>query len=305
MLHIPPPLDLTPIYTSTKGPLNQVTSKDSRDILSEGEIYNEKEKEKVNIIPYEDTNDEFINQEIPVNINDISEIRTRTNLSLDQERIIQKLPTFRLGNEKIHDEVINSDKYLDFKEYKPLYIRNPPIFFWLLGLIFISFDILLIINIILSKSKNNFISGFIGKYAWEFIIIIVIFFFGISFFIYAEYESIKIDLIKGVITLYKFDNLCCKCNTLEIEIKTINSVFPAKVETIRTSSMRRSCLTQIGITFNNTNTVYLFKTIFRYFTIKNVIKIRTFLYKRLQSYDMVSRELDGTVSYINVLQERI
>ena len=253
----------------------------------------------------EEPNDEFINQEIPVNINDISEIRTRTNLSLDQERIIQKLPTFRLGNEKIHDEVINSGKYLDFKEYKPLYIRNPPIFFWLLGLIFISFDILLIINIILSKSKNNFISGFIGKYAWEFIIIIVIFFFGISFFIYAEYESIKIDLIKGVITLYKFDNLCCKCNTLEIEIKTINSVFPAKVETIRTSSMRRSCLTQIGITFNNTNTVYLFKTIFRYFTIKNVIKIRTFLYKRLQSYDMVSRELDGTVSYINVLQERI
>ena len=117
------------IYTSTKGPLNQVTSKDSRDILSEGEIYNEKEKEKVNIIPYEDTNDEFINQEIPVNINDISEIRSKTNLSLEQERIIQKLPTFRLGNEKIHDEVINSDKYLDLKEYKPLYIRNPPVFF--------------------------------------------------------------------------------------------------------------------------------------------------------------------------------
>ena len=294
------------IYTTTKGPLNQLPSKNSKHNLSEGEEFKKnKEKVKINILDDEEPNDEFINQEIPVNINDISEIRTRTNLSLDQERIIQKLPTFRLGNEKIHDEVINSDKYLDFKEYKPLYIRNPPIFFWLLGLIFISFDILLIINIILSKSKNNFISGFIGKYAWEFIIIIVIFFFGISFFIYAEYESIKIDLIKGVITLYKFDNLCCKCNTLEIEIKTINSVFPAKVETIRTSSMRRSCLTQIGITFNNTNTVYLFKTIFRYFTIKNVIKIRTFLYKRLQSYDMVSRELDGTVSYINVLQERI
>ena len=240
-----------------------------------------------------------------MNINDISEVRSKTNLSLDQERIIQKLPTFRLGNVKIHDEVINSDKYLDLKEYKPLYIRNPPIFFWLLGLIFISFDILLIINIILSKSKNNFISGFIGKYEWEFIIIVVIFLFGISFFIYAEYESIKIDLMKGVITLYKYDNLSCKCIMYEIQIKTINSVFPAKVETIRTSSMRRSCLTQIGITFNNTNTVYLFKTIFRYFTIKNVIKIRTFLYKRLQSYDMVSRELDATVSYVNVLQERI
>ena len=293
------------IYTTTKGSLNQLPSKYSKDNLSEGDIYSEKEKQKINIIPFEDTNDELINQEIPVNINDISEVRSKTNLSLEQERIIQKLPTFRLGNEKIHDEVINSDKYLDLKEYKPLYIRNPPIFFWLLGLTFISFDILLIINIILSKSNKNFISGFIGKYAWEFIIIVVIFLFGISFFIYAEYESIKIDLMKGVITLYKYDNLSCKCIMYEIQIKAINSVFPAKVETIRTSSMRRSCLTQIGITFNNTNTVYLFKTIFRYFTIKNVIKIRTFLYKRLQSYDMVSRELDGTVSYINVLQERI
>ena len=69
--------------------------------------------------------------------------------------------------------------------------------------------------------------------------------------------------------------------------------------------MRRSCLTHIGITFNNSDTVYIFKTLFRYFTIKNVIKLRTFIYKRLQTYDMVARELDGTVSYINVLQERI
>ena len=129
--------------------------------------------------------------------------------------------------------------------------------------------------------------------------------FGVSFFIYAEYESINIDLIKGVLTLYKYENLSCSFNVLEIQVKSINAIFPAKVETTRTSSMRRSCLTQIGITFNNTSTVYIFKTLFRYFTIKNIIKIRTFLYKRLQSYEMVERELEGTVSYINVLQERI
>ena len=105
--------------------------------------------------------------------------------------------------------------------------------------------------------------------------------------------------------LYKYDNLTCSFNQLKIDINNINSIFPAKVETARSSSMRRSCLTQIGVTFNNNNTVYFFRTLFRYFTIKNVIKLRTFLYKRLQSYEMVERELEGTVSYINVLQERI
>ena len=283
------------IYTTTKGNLNQMTSQNDSNIISE----------KVSSYSEEEQNKELINQEIPVNINDISEIHSKTNLSLEQERIIQKLPTFRIGKEKIHDEVINSDKYLDYKEYEPLIIRNPPLFFWFLGICFLSFDIVLIINIILGHNKNNFISGFTGRSVWEYLIIIIIFLFGISFFIYAEYESIHIDLIKGEIKLFKYDNLTCSFNLLNIDINNINSIFPSKVETARSSSMRRSCLTQIGITFNNNNTVYFFRTLFRYFTIKNVIKIRTFLYKRLQSYEMVERELDGTISYVNVLQERI
>jgi len=283
------------VYTTTKGNLNQNTSQNENSIISE----------KINSFSEEDTNNELINQEIPVNINDISEIRSKTNLSLEQERIIQKLPTFRLGNEKIHDEIINSDKYLDYKEYQPLIIRNPPLFFWFLGICFLTFDTVLIINIILGHNKKNFISGFTGRTFWEYLIIIIIFLFGVSFFIYAEYESIHIDLIKGIMILYKYDNLTCSFNQLKIDINNINSIFPAKVETARSSSMRRSCLTQIGVTFNNNNTVYFFRTLFRYFTIKNVIKLRTFLYKRLQSYEMVERELEGTVSYINVLQERI
>jgi hypothetical protein len=282
-------------YTTTNGNLNKINSKNESSIISD----------KVNSFSEEEQNNELINREIPININNISEIRSKTNLSIEQERIIQKLPTFRMGDEKIHDEIINSDKYLEYKEYKPLIIRNPPLFFWFIGLCFISFDILIIINIILYQFKKNFISGFIGKYAWEFIIIVIILLFGISFFIYSEYESINIDLMKGKLTLYKYNTLTCSFNILEIQVNSINSIFPAKVETPRSSSMRRSCLTQIGITFNNSNTVYLFRTLFRYFTIKNVIKLRTFLYKRLQSYDMVSRELEGTVSYINVLQERI
>ena len=282
-------------YTTTNGNLNQITSKNDSSIISD----------KTNSFSEEEQNNELINREIPININDISEIRNKTNLSIEQERIIQKLPTFRIGNEKIHDEIINSDKYLDYKEYQPLIIRNPPLFFWFIGICFLSFDIVLVINIILGHNKKNLISGFTGRSFWEYLIVVIIFLFGISFFIYAEYESIHIDLIKGVMTLFKYDNLTCSFNVLNIDINNINSIFPSKVETARSSSMRRSCLTQIGVTFNNNNTVYCFRTLFRYFTIKNVIKIRTFLYKRLQSYEMVERELDGTVSYINVLQERI
>jgi len=282
-------------YTTTNGNLNKINSKNESSIISD----------KVNSFSEEEQNNELINREIPININNISEIRNKTNLSIEQERIIQKLPTFRIGDEKIHDEIINSDKYLEYKEYKPLIIRNPPLFFWFIGICFLSFDIVLVINIILGHKKKNFISGFTGRSFWEYLIVVIIFLFGISFFIYAEYESIHIDLIKGVMTLFKYDNLTCSFNVLNIDINNINSIFPSKVETARSSSMRRSCLTQIGVTFNNNNTVYCFRTLFRYFTIKNVIKIRTFLYKRLQSYEMVERELDGTVSYINVLQERI
>ena len=253
----------------------------------------------------EDQNTEFINQEIPVEINDQTDIEGKVNLSIDQERIIQKLPSFRVGDRKLNDEVINSDKYLNLKEYKPLIIRNPPIFFWFLGIVFIGFGFSLIVNMALYKYKKNFMNGFVGRYAWEYIILIVIFIFGASFFFYAEYESIEVDKMKGIIRLYRYDSLSCKLKILEIEIKNINSIFPVRVQTQRRSSMERTCLTQIGITFNNTNTTYIFKTIFRYFTIKNVIKLRTFLYKRLQSYDSVSRELDGTLTYISVLQDRI
>ena len=254
----------------------------------------------------DEQNTEYINQEIPVDVNDQTDATgSRVNLSIDQERIIQKLPSFRSGDRKIHDDVINSDKYLNYKEYKPFIIRNPPLFFWFLGICFIGFDIVLIINIILAKYKKNFMSGFIGHYAWEYIIIVIIFIFGSSFFFYSEYESIEIDKMKGIIKLYKYDTLSCKFNMLEIPIKNINSIFPVRVQPSQRTSMERSCLTQIGITFNNSNTTYIFKTLFRYFTIKTIIKLRTFLFKRLQSYDSVSRELDGTTTYINVLQDRI
>ena len=230
---------------------------------------------------------------------------SRVNLSLDQERMIQKLPSFRIGNKKIRDDRIDSDKYLDFKEYEPLTIRNPPVFFWTLGILFICFGIVLIINIVLYKYKKNFFAGFFGKSTWEYVILIAIFIFGVTFFFVSDYESITVDKVKGIITLRKYDVLTCEFHNLDIQIKNINAIFPVKVYTSRSSSMERSCLTQIGLTFDGTNTAYFFKTIFRYFTVKTVIKLRTFLFKRIQKFETVDRELDGTSTYINVVQDRL
>ena len=284
--------------------LNDIISFTTRRELKQPSFREEPFNEKIQNID-EEQNVEFISQEVPVDINDQTDVSQRINLSIEQERIIQKLPSFKIGDRKIHDDVINSDKYLFLKDYKPLFIRNPPIFFWFLGCSFIGFGFTLIINILLYKYKKNFFNGFIGHYFWEYFVLIIIFIFGLSFFFYSEYESIEVDKMKGIIKFYKYDTLSCKFNVLEVDIKNINSIFPVRVQTARRSSMERSCLTQVGVTFNNTNTIYIFKTIFRYFTIKTVIKLRTFLYKRLQSYDSVSRELDGTLTYINVLQERI
>jgi hypothetical protein len=204
---------------------------------------------------YDEQNTEFINQEIPVNINPKFDRTGRINLSLEQERIIQKLPSFSTGYNKEREDIINSQKYINQKDYKPLIIRNPPIFFWLLGLIFISFGISIIINMILYRYHKNFLVAFHGKTVWEFIILIIIFIFGISFFIYSQYESIEVDKMKGIIKLYKFDIISCSSKIFVIQINCLNSIFPVRVQTLRNSGMERTCLTEIGITFDNSNTI--------------------------------------------------
>ena len=223
----------------------------------------------------------------------------RIRLSFEQEKKIQKLPSFTVGEAK--RDRINSARYLDISEYKPFTLYNFPLFFWMIGLLFIAGDILLISNIILKKKNKHFIDGFYGKYFWEYIVIIVIFLIGFSFFCVAKYESITIDKTKGLMTLSKFELIYCKKKTLIIPLEQINSIFPVRVQSYNTPSSY-TCLNKIGITFNNTSTIYLFKTICSYFIIKDVIKIRAYLYRKIQPYDTVQEELYGTQVDNAVLQ---
>lgn len=228
-----------------------------------------------------------------------------TNVSDYPDKIIQKLPTFYAGDRKINDPRIDSDKYLDYKEYEPFKLSNFPLFFWFLGVVFIGFAITLIINIILHKYEKNFFDGFIGKYFWEYIVLLFIFGFGITFFFVAQYESIVINKLKGIMILSRFDLFKCGFTNLEIQIKNVNSIFPVSVQSARNTSMTRSCLTQIGITYDNSNTVFIFKSFFSYFTIKNVVKLRAFLYQHIQSFEDVKKELDGMSTQVNVIQNRL
>ena len=223
----------------------------------------------------------------------------RIRLSFEQEKKIQKLPSFTVGEAK--RDRINSARYLNINEYKPFTLYNFPLFFWMVGLLFIAGDILLICNIILKKKNKHFIDGFYGKNFWEYIVIIVIFLIGFSFFCVAKYESITIDKTKGLMTLTKFELLYCKKKQLIIPLEQINSIFPVRVQAYNTPSSY-TCLNKIGITFNNTSTIYLFKTICAYFIIKDVIKIRAYLYRKIQPYDTVKEELFGTEVDNNILQ---
>ena len=152
-------------------------------------------------------------------------------------------------------------------------------------------------------NKKNFIDGFCGKKFIEYFILIVIFLVGGSFFIVARYETITIDKQKGLMTLTKFYLIGCKNSVLEIPIENINTIFPTRLLIKKSSEMTKNCLCKIGITFNGIITVYTFKTVCSYFIIKDIIKIRAYLYKKIQTYESVETELNGYESYIDVIQK--
>jgi hypothetical protein len=235
------------------------------------------------------------------NIDDVLP-RNRLKLSNELEKKIAKLPKFTIS-ETGKNERINSTKYLHYSDYEPLKLYSIPFFFWTIGFLFFCLDLLFIINMFMCINKNNFIDGFCGKNIFEYIVLIIIFLVGGSFFIVARYETITIDKQKGLMTLTKFYLIGCKNSVLEIPIESINTIFPTRLLIKKSSEMTKNCLCKIGITFNGIITVYTFKTVCSYFIIKDIIKIRAYLYKKIQTFESVETELNGLESYIDVIQK--
>ena len=246
----------------------------------------------------------FNNSFVDINKKNIDVVlpRNRLKLSNELEKKISKLPKFTISENGKNDR-INSTKYLKYSDYAPLKLYSIPFFFWTVGFLFFCLDLLFIINMFLCINKKNFIDGFCGKKFIEYFILIVIFLVGGSFFIVARYETITIDKQKGLMTLTKFYLIGCKNSVLEIPIENINTIFPTRLLIKKSSEMTKNCLCKIGITFNGIITVYTFKTVCSYFIIKDIIKIRAYLYKKIQTYESVETELNGYESYIDVIQK--
>jgi hypothetical protein len=244
------------------------------------------------------------NSFVDINKKNIDDVlpRNRLKFSNELEKKISKLPKFIISENGKNDR-INSTKYLKYSDYEPLKLHSIPFFFWTIGILFFCLDLLFIINMFLCIDKKNFIDGFCGKKFIEYFVLIVIFLVGGSFFIVARYETITIDKQKGLMTLTKFYLLGCKNSVLEIPIENINTIFPTRLLIKKSSEMTKNCLCKIGITFNGIITVYTFKTVCSYFIIKDIIKIRAYLYKKIQTYESVETELNGYESYIDVIHK--
>lgn len=271
------------------------------------EINNNSQRKTINysLFKSQETEDLSLNSSfVDINKKNIDDVlpRNRLKLSNELEKKISKLPKFTISENGKNDR-INSTKYLKYSDYEPLKLHSIPFFFWTIGILFFCLDLLFIINMFLCIDKKNFIDGFCGKKFIEYFVLIVIFLVGGSFFIVARYETITIDKQKGLMTLTKFYLLGCKNSVLEIPIENINTIFPTRLLIKKSSEMTKNCLCKIGITFNGIITVYTFKTVCSYFIIKDIIKIRAYLYKKIQTYESVETELNGYESYIDVIQK--
>jgi hypothetical protein len=271
------------------------------------EINNNSQRKTINysLFKSQETEDLSLNNSfVDINKKNIDDVlpRNRLKFSNELEKKISKLPKFTISENGKNDR-INSTKYLKYSDYEPLKLHSIPFFFWTIGILFFCLDLLFIINMFLCIDKKNFIDGFCGKTFIEYFVLIVIFLVGGSFFIVARYETITIDKQKGLMTLTKFYLIGCKNSVLEIPIENINTIFPTRLLIKKSSEMTKNCLCKIGITFNGIITVYTFKTVCSYFIIKDIIKIRAYLYKKIQTYESVETELNGYESYIDVIQK--
>jgi hypothetical protein len=94
------------------------------------------------------------------------------------------------SNNKTNINQINTENY----NYKKIKLRNLPYFFWLLGLAFIAAGLIISYNMIEANNPNKrLFNAFLGKSAWEYIVLVFIFIIGLSLFVVAKYEMIILD----------------------------------------------------------------------------------------------------------------
>lgn len=180
---------------------------------------------------------------------------------------------------------------------RKLTIRSFPFFFWLLGLVFIIFGILLLVNLILGEeSENSIFKGFNQGYWWEYLIVGIIFSLGISFYITAKYESIHFDREKDLCVLSKTYLFCCSNQSIVLKISEIENIYAIKIGNVSTSM--NSIIYKVGIRYGKQNkTAHIFKSLFERSVINNVLELRRYLFDSYDTYDSIKNDIRDGVIY--------
>lgn len=186
-------------------------------------------------------------------------------------------------------------------------LRAIPYFFWFIGILFLAVAFLLFINLLmgigndkedLSSRKKTIFNAYNEGLWWQYLIVILIFLLGLSFFVIAKYETIIVDKDNNKFILTKTYLLCCKEKVLELHCSDIESIFAFK--TGKVTSSTSSILYKLGIRFrhnNKSNCVYVFKSIFEKFVVDDVKTIREFLYEMTDDYETIKDEMRNGIDY--------
>lgn len=149
-----------------------------------------------------------------------------------------------------------------------------------------------------TKRKYIFNSFNEGKW-WQYLIVICILIFGVSFFVIAKYETIEMNKDTDTCVISKTYLLSCKIKRISFNMSDIESVFAYK--TGKVSDTTNSVVYKIGIRFkieDKSTSVYIFKSIFEKFVIEDVKTIKEFLYESVEDYESIKDEIRNGIDYI-------
>ena len=97
-------------------------------------------------------------------------------------------------------------------------------------------------------------------------------------------------------TFTKLYPLCCKTEKVSIRLNTINSIFAVHLGAV--TNTNNSSLYQVGVRFNQTEQIYVLKSLWRHFIIKDIIRLRDYVFEKHYTYEMIEEELRQNLSYM-------
>ncbi len=240
---------------------------------------------------YNTTNDLNIVNKEPIQLENIKEISTK----------LKSNPEMILSIESKFEADLQLTK--EMKQNQSLTMRNIPIVYWGIGVLLTIFGLLFMVNMILYKNDYTpFLKILYKSEWWEILILILFILIGFSLFLTANYEKITIDKYNQTVIFSKYHLIFCRKFLIQFRISDIIDVFPYKLG-YRTV-FHGSYIYKTGFRLRNSkkiNMIYMFKSVFQWETIRNVLKIKNYLYDNdYFTYDLIKESIIEMIEDVNI-----